>query len=275
MKTHQINLSPIIIIASILVIAAILSAGCTSSAPSSVSITPQVTGTVTTTVSPVITTTRQPSTTHTAETTTNPSAVQVFGAFTWAEYRNNMTTTPPAGGRFQWESDVRIECSRGTYNGTPAAHNKITTTSDYPEWVKGNLIDTKNGLISVTDRYFDASTNTFLGGTFAETIKGVAQPVVTFPADSQISREDRPWGEMGITPFGNMDITLTDTGTKSVTVPTGTYPDARTYTGKFRDGTPITFWVVSGIPVPVQYQFPNKYLVGENPFQSYELKGWG
>ncbi len=88
------------------------------------------------------------------------------------------------------------------------------------------------------------------------------------------NREDKPAYDMGIEPFGEMNIILIYEGTESVTVPAGIYPDARKYTGKFRDGTPITFWVVPGIPVPVQYQFPNKYLDGVDPFQSYELKGW-
>ena len=80
---------------------------------------------------------------------------------------------------------------------------------------------------------------------------------------------------MGIAPFGEMNINLTYQGTEPVRVPAGTYPAARKYTGNFRDGTPIAFWVAPGIPVPVQYQFPNKYLDGVDPYQSYELKGWG
>jgi len=43
--------------------------------------------------------------------------------------------------------------------------------------------------------------------------------------------------------------------------------------GSFRDGTPVIFRVAPAIPVPVQYQFPNSYLDGIDPFQ--ELKGWG
>ena len=74
--------------------------------------------------------------------------------------------------------------------------------------------------------------------------------------------------------MGEMNTTLTDRGVETVTVPAGTYAGARKYTGSFRDGTPITFWVVPGIPVPVQYQFPNRYLDGVDPFQSYELMKW-
>ena len=32
------------------------------------------------------------------------------------------------------------------------------------------------------------------------------------------------------------------------------------------------FWVVEGVPVPVRYQFPNKYLDDVEPFQSNELE---
>ena len=52
---------------------------------------------------------------------------------------------------------------------------------------------------------------------------------------------------------------------------------------KIGNGSPFSFillsdikgiWVV-GIPVPIQYPFPNKYPDGVDSFQSYELKGWG
>ncbi|MFY9801276.1 MAG: hypothetical protein WAK10_08515, partial [Methanoregula sp.] len=125
------------------------------------------------------------------------------------------------------------------------------------------------------DRYYDISTNKFLGGNPAETIKGIVKPATDLPVKEQLSREDRPGGYLGIEPFGEMNITLTYEGTEIVRVPAGTFPNARKYTGNFHDGTPITFWVAQGIPVPVQYQFPNKYLDGVDPFQSFELKGWG
>jgi len=146
---------------------------------------------------------------------------------------------------------------------------------DYPEWAGDKLLKTPKGWITVTDRYFDKSTNKFLGGTTTETIKGTTKPAIDLPTDEQFGLEDRPTYEMGITPFGEMNITLSYDSTESVTVPAGTYSNARKYTGNFRDGTPISFWVAPGIPVPVQYQFPNKYLDGVDPFQSYELKGWG
>ena len=80
---------------------------------------------------------------------------------------------------------------------------------------------------------------------------------------------------VSLTPFGEMNVTLTDQGIESVTVLLVPIP--------MHENTPvisarvlgITFWVAAGFPVPVRYQFPNKYLEGVDPFQSYELKGRG
>jgi hypothetical protein len=260
----------------VMIVVVVLFAGCTGSDHPEPSVpSPQITTTMAkTTAIPAATTALKTATTIAITATENP--VRVFGAdYKWVNYRKNITQTLPPNPRYQWEYDIMTERSAGNYAGTPAIHYTITETLDYPEWVGDKLTKTPKGWIIVTDRYFDASTNKFLGGTTTERIKGTAKPATVLPAGEPYSREDRPSYEMGITPFGEMNITLTYKGTESVTVPAGTYPAARKYTGNFRDGTPITFWVASGIPVPVQYQFPNKYLDGENPFQSYELKGWG
>ena len=255
---------------------AVFFAGCTESVPPVPSVTtPHITAIVTkTTAAPSVAPARQPSITVQVKVIESP--VKVFnGDYRWVEYRENNTVTLPPNPRYQWEYALKTERSSGNYKGIPAIHYKITSTSDYSEWVGDKLMDTTNGRIAVSDRYYDISTNRFLGGTWAETIKGIVKPVTDLPVNEQFSREDMPSYEMGITPFGEMNITFTGQGTESVRVPAGTYPDARKYTGRFRDGTPITFWVALGVPVPVQYQFPNKYLDGENPFQSYELKDWG
>jgi hypothetical protein len=277
MKTHQImNVSPVGIVASILIIAAVIFAGCTSSAQSSSTFTPQVTATVTTPAgTPTVTTARPPSATITAKATASPlAAITIFGEYKWGEYRNNITQTLPPNPRYQWEIATRIERSSGSYKGTPALHEKIIQTFDYAEWVDHQLVTTKNGTVCITDRFFNASTDEILGGSMTETIKGVAQPEAVFSL-GEYQRDDTPISTTGIMPFGEMNVTLTDKGTESVTVPAGTYPTARKYIGKFHDGTPITFWVVPGIPVPVQLRFPNKNLDGENPIQSFELRGWG
>jgi hypothetical protein len=270
-----VNISHIGIITIFLIIIAVVFAGCTDSVAQAPSVTtPQITSTIPkTTGTPQATPTRQPATTVEIKATEKP--VRVFkGDYHWVEYRNNNTVTMPPNPRYQWEYALKTERSSGSYQGIPAIHYKITSTSDYSEWIGDKLMHTTNGRIAVSDRYYDISSNKFLGGTWAETIKGIVKPVTDLPVNKQFSREDRPAYDMGIEPFGEMNITLIYQGTESVTVPAGTYKDARKYTGKFRDGTPITFWVVPGIPVPVLYQFPNKNLDGVDPFQSYELKGW-
>jgi hypothetical protein len=268
--------SKIRIVMILLVIVTAVFSGCTDSSPSEPSVTaPHITVAITKTITlNAVTIARQTVTTVEVKATENP--VKVFnGDYHWVEYRKNITQTLLPNPRYQWEYIVKIEHSAGDYKGVPAIHEKITETMDYPEWVGDTLTNTKDGWIIVTDRYFDASTNYILGGTSTETIKGMVKPPTTLPADEKFVRENQPSGEMGIMPFGEMNITLTDKGTESITVPVGTYPNARKYTGNFHDGTPITLWVAPGIPVPVLYQFPNKYLEGVDPFESYELKGWG
>ncbi len=260
----------------LLVMGAIVSSGCTDSALSGPSVnTPQIVPTVIdTTDSPVATIPRQPVTTAEVKVTGNP--VRVFtGGYHWVEYRKNNTVTLPPNPRYQWEYAVKAERTDDTYKGTPAIRFRITSTSDYGEWVGDKLVNTPDGQISFSDIYYDRTSDLFLGGTWTETIKGVTKTADYSAYYAQQSREGKPNGDMGITPFGEMNITLADKGTESVTVPAGTFPNARKYTGNFRDGTPVTFWVVPGIPVPVQYQFPNRYMEGVDPFQSYELKGWG
>jgi len=265
------------IVIILLVIGTIVFSGCTDSAPSEPSVTtPQTMVTITKTIPPhAITTARQPVTTVEGMVTENP--VRVFlGDYHWVEYRENDTVTMPPNPGYQSVYVIRMERSTGIYESSTALHYKVTTISDYVECCINNVVTTtKDGRIAVSDTYYDISTNEFLGGNWTETIKGVLKYADYSGYYAEISRDDKPDGEMGITPFGEMNITLTDKGTESITVPAGTYPNARKYTGNFRDGTPITFWVTPGIPVPVLYQFPNKYLDGVDPFQSYELKGWG
>jgi hypothetical protein len=260
----------------LLVTGALVFSGCTDSAPSEHSvITPQVApNVIETTNSPVATIAWQPVTTAEVVMTENP--VMVFtGTYHWVEYRKNNTVTMPPNPRYQWEYTVRAERTDDTYKGIPAIRFRITSTSDYAEWVGDKLVNTPNGQISFSDIYYNRASDTFLGGTWTETIKGVTKTADYSAYYAQQSREGKPGGDMGITPFGEMNIPLADKGTESVTVPAGTFPNARKYTGNFLDGTKITFWVVPGTPIPVRYQFPNKYMDGVDPFQSYELKGWG
>jgi hypothetical protein len=260
------------------VIMAVSLAGCTGPGTPVTPVQDQQTITTTSPalVQPAVTAVRQTASPVAAETTTTPVQARIFtGEYHRVEYRENNTVTMPPNPRYQWEYALTMERSAGNYEGSPAVHYKITSVSDYPEWVGQVNVITKNGQVTVEDSYYEPSTGRFLGVTTTGTIKGVADPSADSISYSPTRlREDSPGGWLGITPFGEMNITLTDRGTESVTVPAGTYPAARKYSGKFRDGTPITFWIVPGIPVPVQYQFPNKLLDGTDPFQSFELKAW-
>lgn len=265
------------IIAIFSVVISIVFAGCTDSTSSVPSATPQITATaMKTTGIPSIAAARQPATTVQVTATERPVRI-FYGEYHWVEYRLNSSTTMTPNPRSSWEYTIRMEQSRETYKDNPAIHYRITTISDYPECCIDNIATKiKDGRVSVEDSYYDASTDKLLGETYSETIKGVLQSPENYTAYySHHKREDGPAGEMGITPFGEMNITLIDLGTESVTVPAGTYPEARKYSGKFHDGTPITFWIAPGVPVPVRYEFPYKEMEGVDPFQSYELKGWG
>ncbi|WAC04879.1 MAG: hypothetical protein OS112_10560 [Methanoregula sp.] len=201
--------------------------------------------------------------------------VRVFnGEYRWVEYHENNSVTMPPNPRSSWVYTIRMERSIGVYKAAPAVRYKTIMMTDYPELAGDIVTVTKNGWIIVDDRYYDPFSDRFLGGTETSTIKGTAKPSIDIPA-YQNNREDRPGGFLGIMPFGEMNITLTCSGTEPVTVPAGTYPDTRKCVGSFKDGTPITFWIAPGVPVPVRYEFPYTCQDGVDPFNSYELKGWG
>jgi hypothetical protein len=260
-----------------LIIAVMVTAGCADTVPAAS--TPSTLGVTPTAVKPpgppIATTGWLAAATVQPGSAKSPPAV-FTGEYHWAEYRENDTVTMPPNPRYQWEYSLRVEKSTGEYGGGPAIHYRITRISDYPEWVGATLTRVKDGWVVVEDTYYEPLTNRFLGEARREMVKGVVNPDAgSYAYYTDHCREERPCGEMGFEPFAELNITLTDEGKESVTVPAGSYRDARKFTGGFWDGTPITFWVEPGVPVPVQYQFPNKYMDGESPFQSYELKGWG
>lgn len=261
-------------VAILLVITVVLFAGCTGQDD------PGVPEHVQQTITPVSTTHGTPAMTQVphpvtmVQVTTTESPVKVFnGEYHWVEYRINNTATYVPGTRTQWEYVAKNERSSELYDGIPAIHEKITVIGDIYDWKDGERITLKNAFHLTENLYFEKSTKRFLGGTVASSRAGVAQPEEILPGDETYCENCRPsW--LGINPFEEMNISLSAEGGESVTVPTGTYPDARKYTGNLPDGTPISFWVVPGIPVPVQYQ-SNLGLDGEDPMQSFELRDWG
>jgi hypothetical protein len=265
------------IITILLIITAVLLTGCTGQDK------PAPPAAVQQTITPgsmphgtaAVTTLRQPVTSVQITATENP--VKIFnGDYHWVEYREISSVTMPPNPRSSWIYSHRLERSTENYQGRPAVHFKTTTISDYPECCINDIVTiTKDGSVYVEDTWFDTSTGRCLGGTLSGTIRGIAQPQEVMPEDNSLIETGSYGGWMGIMPFREVNMTLTDWGTESMTVPAGTYTDAWKLTGKFPDGTPITFWVVPGVPVPVRYEFSNKYLDGEDPLEVFELKGWG
>ncbi len=241
----------IVLIAFIII--AVSFAGCTGSdTPASPG---QLTKTVTTyspTPVPSVTTKQQPDPVVSVKMTTKPVPVKIFtGDFHRVEYRNSISVTMPPNPPYTWERRVDIVRSSSTYKGLPAVLYETTIIQDYGECCTDNIVTTtKDGLTIVDTRYFDSSSDRFLGGTETSTIKGELQPGVEVP-DFHQAREDKPGGFLGIEPFGEMNISLAFKGSEPVTVPAGTY-SARKYSGEFQDGTPITFWVAASVPVPVR-----------------------
>jgi hypothetical protein len=268
---------PCIGLMTILLVATIVFTGCSDSTPSSPLVsTPPGTSNITKVIAtPEAANERQIATT--VQTTVPAIPDKVFnGDYHWAEYRNIISVTMPPNPRSQWIYAIKMEKSTENYRGTSAIHYRFTSTSDYPELVGNNVTLTKDGQIAVHDFYYDNSTNIFLGDTMSEIIKGVRKPAVNSSGYySKHHREASPGGYLGIEPFGEMNVSLVNLDIESVTVPAGTYPEARKYSGSFEDGTRITFWVAPHVPVPVRYQFPNKYLDGVDPFEQFDLKGWG
>lgn len=260
----------------LLVLAAVLLAGCTGPDEPAAPVPIQQTGNPQ--VTPAGTAAMIPATftVTTIPVTPTESPVKIFnGEYRWAEYRINNTITLPPNPRYQWEYRARIRRSAETYKGIPAMHELVTVTGDHSYWKDGKQITIKDGYRSTEDRYYERSTKRFLGGTFNASGEGVDDPARILPGDD-VYREDRNWGWLLISPFEEMNTPLVFRGVESVTVPAGTF-DARNYSGNFHNlsAFPVSFWVSEGVPVPVQYRIANPELGGEDPVQTFELAGWG
>ena len=180
----------------------------------------------------------------------------------------------PPNPRFQWETLVRVDRFAGCMGMSSAIGYNTSEAADYSEWVGQNKVVTPGGMVSVFNECYDKGTGKLLSGTAMEILKGMPQQPVNLLAEKQYSPEDRPNGIMGIEPFWELNLSLKAVGTESISVPAGSFSNARKFEGNFTDGTPITFWVSDRVPVPVKYEIANKYIDGENPIQLYELKNW-
>jgi hypothetical protein len=261
----------------LLVITLILFSGCTGQDETAVPEQVQQTTTHGSTPSRTLIQTSVP---HSATTVqveqTNPPIRLFNGEYHWVEYRINNTVTMPPNPRSSSFSTVKLERSILSFNGSPAIRYKTTWVSDYAEMFDNKVTKVKDGLVFNDESYYDPATWHLLSETTTKTVKGTTpEQVNTSDYYSKHMKEDRPGGWIGITPFEEMDIPLVDLGTDPVGVPLGDFKETQKISGKFKDGTPVSIWIVKSIPVPIKIEYPNKYMDGEDPVQMFELKGWG
>lgn len=151
--------------------------------------------------------------------------------YKWITYQET-SNDPILGGTIT--SNVRVEKSTDSYQGTPAILIKTTSGS-----TATNGIDSGS---FVSEIYFDTLMKTVLGGT--KTTTYADGRTTTAPVTGS------KYSDMSI----GIDLNnamLTYEGPESVTVPLGTYSNADMYTVPL-DGASASLWMVSGIPVPVK-----------------------
>jgi len=171
------------------------------------------------------------------------SSTVFAGSYNWFEYQSATTK----GSNNGIVLDMKVERSVGTYQGRPAIHCKITTTT--PDASYGNFYDA----------YYDPSTNSMLGGTMTIETNGYKMTVNIPPSQMPVT---------GITDFEKTSPVIY-AGTENVSVPSGSYPNASKYIRSMNEATE-SYWAVSGIPIPVK-------MVSSSPNETItsELMGWG
>jgi hypothetical protein len=261
----------------LLVITLILFSGCTGQDETAMPEQVQQTNTHGSTPSRTLIQTSVPQSATTVQVVQTNPPIRIFnGEYHWVEFLENDTVTMPPNPRSSSFSTVKMERSALSLNGSPAIRYKTTWVSDYAEMVDNKATKVKDGIVINDESFYDPATGHLLSETTTKSVKGTApEQVDTSEYYSKHLREDCPGGWIGITPFEEMDIPLVDLGTDPVDVPLGHYEEARKLSGKFKDGTSISIWVVHGVPVPIKIEYPNKYMDGEDPVQMFELKGWG
>jgi hypothetical protein len=152
------------------------------------------------------------------------------------------------------------------YEGKPAVHERTYRTLRSDAGQQGTEINME----TTTDLFFDEFH--VLLSEHARTVNkkdgGVAE--TTYPGDPGSGMPDCS---------GNLfSLRFTYLGTETVTVPAGTFPDARKYKRNMSDVPALsksgfaTYWFAPGVPVPVR-------IVTEDPVKgdllTRELKGWG
>jgi hypothetical protein len=235
-EEHIMKFIHVSIMAIMLVVIAVAIAGCTSTSPSS------STSTQTSGSSSSVATPSGAASSSSQQVGSTVSSSSVFGTnYNWVGYQ----ITSNYGGT-ERTTTTKIERSTGDYKGTPAIHQKMTSTIS-------------TGTSMVYDVYYDTAMSNVLGGTMTTTVNG------------QTMTQDVPASQLSTQVMSNFnkESPLTFAGIEPVSVPAGTYPVATKYTKSFNE-TEITYWAVSGIPVPVK-----EMTSSSQGSSTLELTGWG
>ena len=178
---------------------------------------------------------------------------------TWEEYdRTTQIQDIPRG-----TGTTRSEISEENYQGKPAVHKRITNTIHLdgtpPEW----------DIETTTDIFYDEFYTVLSQHTHSVSKTGAATDAEG-PAESARSVPDCS-GDL-------FSLKYTYIGTETLTVPAGTFPDARKYTEKITDdpgygkSAKSTHWFAPGVPAELKrlIESPEKRVL-----MTWELTGWG
>jgi hypothetical protein len=177
-------------------------------------------------------------------------------------YTSKIRDLSPTGQLITSESSSRTEISNEDYQGKPAIHKRstsvfrITAPSPSPDQT------------TIDDTYYD-EMNTVLHQHRKVIVNGETNEDRDIPVDTA-----------GTSPDCSGDLwepIYTYTGIDSVTVPAGTYPDARKFRANVTDPSfsrtaTMTIWFTPGIPVEVKKVIEDKE---KGSLFILELTGWG
>ncbi len=207
------------IFALLLVLIAMVVAGCTTTTTSPAASTP---ASATTTPAGATATPAA-----SAAASTAPSQVSLFnmGGFSWYEYKMTMQGM---------DVTTKIAYDKASYSGVSnARHMKSTMT----------MGEGAQSMVTESDLYYNPTSNALLGGHSKVSMGG------SVLSEQDIAPGDAKYAESDPTVQSTAAVPVM-AGVESVTVPKGTYT-ATKYTVTSKDGT-ASYWTAAGVPVPVQ-----------------------
>jgi hypothetical protein len=157
----------------------------------------------------------------------------------------------------------RYEISKEDYQGKPAVHKRITSTLHL------DGTPPEHDTVSTTDIFYD-EFHAILSQHTRSARKTGAATDAEGPADSARSVPDCS-GDL-------FSLKYTYLGTETLTVPAGTFPDARKYTENIPDdhdygkSATSTHWFAPGVPAELKRVIESRE---KRILMTWELTGWG